>query len=133
MPAAPRHILIFNMEAGNADALIVQYHTDSVEHGTKTGLSIGDHRDTDGAAYALELHHHLGEGAQAKIWITKRAGGHPAGVIDDRKPGFFYETSRDDIISARSHQQTLVSEKRAQRLCLSHEDKYSFVSLTTGR
>jgi hypothetical protein len=62
------------VKAGDADAFVVQYHTHSVKYGTKASLGIGDHGDADGAAYAFELHNHLREGAQSKIWITERTG-----------------------------------------------------------
>jgi hypothetical protein len=84
-----------------------------VQHGAKASLGVGDHRHVDGATHAFELHDHLGQRTQAKVWIAERAGRDSTGVIDERKAGLFDQPGGDHIIGARSHEETVLCQECA--------------------
>ena len=98
MAAALGRNLIFDMDSGDARALVILDGADDVEFVAVTGVGIGDQGHFDRAHHAGGVGDHFGFRQQAEIGITVRDGRARARHINQRKACLFHKPSGKAVV-----------------------------------
>jgi hypothetical protein len=101
--AALRRHLVFNVDCGDARALVIGHGADHVQGIAVAGIRVGNHGQFHSLHDARGIVHHFGLGQQARVRPPqKRRRRAEAGHIHGGESGFFYEARGERVVSARS-------------------------------